>query len=54
MRPLHRSFSDHAGEYKIAYPLQFSVGLEAEQFPNFTGVEKSGTLIRPVFRLSIF
>ncbi len=54
LRPLHRSFSDDAGEYKIAYPLQFSVGLEAEQFPNFTGVAQSGTLIRPVFRLSIF
>ena len=24
-----------AGEYKIAYPLQFSVGIQAEQFPRF-------------------
>ena len=54
VRPLHRSFSDDAGEFKIAYPLRFSVGVEAEQFPIFTGTAKSGTLIRPVVRLSIF
>ncbi len=54
LRPFHRSFSDDTGEYKIAYPLQFSVGIEAEQFPEFTGVAQSGTLIRPVVRLSIF
>ena len=53
-RPIHRSFGDDAGEYKIAYPLSFSVGLQAEQFPSFTGTAQSGTLIRPVFRLSIF
>ena len=54
VRPFHRSFSDDAGDYKIAYPLQFSLGIEAEQFPDFTGTAKSGTLIRPVIRLSIF
>ncbi len=54
IRPMHRSFSDAAGEFKVAYPLRFSVGLQAEQFPIFTGTAQSGTLIRPVFRLSIF
>jgi tetratricopeptide (TPR) repeat protein len=54
VRPLHRSFSDDAGEYKIAYPLRFAVGIETEQFPDFTGTARSGTLIRPVVRLSIF
>jgi hypothetical protein len=54
VRPLHRAFSDGAGEYKIAYPLRFAVGVETEQFPGFTGTAKSGTLLRPVFRLSIF
>ena len=54
VRPLHRSFSDDAGEYKIAYPLRFSFGIEAEQFPDFTGTAKSGSLVRPVVRLSIF
>ncbi len=54
VRPIHRSFNGDAGEFKVAYPLQFSVGVQAEQFPNFTGTAQSGTLIRPVFRLSIF
>ena len=54
MKPVHRSYSDSAGEFKVAYPLQFSVGLQAEQFPSFTGTAQSGTLIRPIFRLSIF
>ncbi|HZP22772.1 MAG TPA: tetratricopeptide repeat protein, partial [Terriglobales bacterium] len=54
VRPIHRSFNDDAGEFKVIYPLRFSVGVQAEQFPNFTGTAQSGTLIRPVFRLSIF
>ena len=54
IRPIHRSFNDDAGDFKIVYPLRFSVGVQAEQFPNFTGTAQSGTLIRPVFRLSIF
>ena len=54
VRPIHRSFNDDAGEFKVVYPLRFSVGVQAEQFPNFTGTAQVGTLIRPVFRLSIF
>ena len=54
VRPIHRSFNDDAGEFKVVYPLRFSVGVQAEQFPNFVGPAQSGTLIRPVFRLSIF
>ena len=54
VRPIHRRFNDAKGEVNVAYPLQFSVGLQAEQFPSFTGTAQSGTLIRPVFRLSIF
>ena len=54
VRPIHRTFNDDAGEFKVVYPLRFSVGVQAEQFPNFTGTAASGTLIRPVFRLSIF
>ncbi len=54
VRPIHRSFNDDAGELKIAYPLRFSAGIQAEQFPSFTGTAKSGSLIHPVFRLSIF
>ncbi len=54
VRPIHRSFNDDAGEFKVIYPLRFSVGVQAEQFPSFAGTAKSGTLFHPVFRLSIF
>ncbi len=54
IRPFHRTYSGDAGNFKVTYPLRFSVGLQAEQFPDFTGTAQSGTLIRPVFRLSIF
>lgn len=54
VRPLHRTISDAAGEFPVEYPLRFSVGLQAEQFPSFTGTAQSGTLFRPVFRLTIF
>ena len=54
VRPIHRRFNDAKGEFNVTYPLQFSVGVQAEQFPSFTGTATSGTLIRPVFRLSIF
>lgn len=54
VRPIHRRFNDANGEFNVAYPLQLSVGLQAEQFPSFTGAVTSGTLIRPVFRLAIF
>ena len=54
VRPLHRTISDGAGEFSVEYPLRFSVGIQAEQFPSFTGTAQSGTLFRPVFQLSIF
>ena len=54
LRPFHRPFGDDTGKAKIIYPLQFSIGVQAEQFPSFTGTAPSGTMIRPVFRLSIF
>ena len=54
LRPLHRTIGDAAGRVSAEYPLQFSFGVQAEQFPNFTGTAQSGTLIRPVFRLTIF
>ena len=41
VRPLHRSFNDDAGEYKVAYPLRFSFGIETEQFPDFTGTARA-------------
>jgi tetratricopeptide (TPR) repeat protein len=53
-RPLRRIVSDSAGSFAVDYPLRFSFGLETEQFPNFVGTAKSGTMIRPVFRLTVF
>ena len=54
VKPLHRTVSDATGTFPVEYPLRFSVGIQAEQFPSFTGAAQSGTLIRPVFRLSVF
>jgi hypothetical protein len=54
VRPLHRTVNDDAGQFPVEYPLRFSVGVQAEQFPSFTGIAQSGTLIRPVFRLEVF
>ena len=54
VKPLHRTVNDAAGAFPVEYPLRFSVGVQAEQFPSFTGIAQSGTLIRPVFRLTIF
>jgi tetratricopeptide (TPR) repeat protein len=54
LRPLHRIVTDAAGSFPVEYPLRFSVGMQAEQFPSFTGSTKSGTLFRPVVRLTIF
>ncbi len=54
IKPLHRTVSDSAGQFAVVFPLRFSAGVQAEQFPSFTGAAKSGTLFRPVFRLTIF
>jgi tetratricopeptide (TPR) repeat protein len=54
VRPMHRRFGDAKGEFNLTYPLQLSVGVQVEQFPSFTGTASTGSLIRPVFRLSIF
>ena len=42
------------GSSRSLIPCGFQLALQAEQFPIFTGTAQSGTLIRPVFRLSIF
>ncbi len=52
-RPLHRTVTDATGSFSAEYPLQFSVGLQAEQFPSFVG-SPADTMVRPVFRLTIF
>lgn len=54
IRPLRRTISDAAGSFPVEYPLRFSFGVQADQFPSFTGTTKSGTMVRPVIRLTIF
>ena len=53
-RPLRRTITDSAGSFAVDYPLRFSFGFDIEQFPNFTGATKSGQLVRPIVRLSVF
>jgi hypothetical protein len=53
-RPVRRVITDSSGSYPVDYPLRFSVGVETEEFPNFGGAIKSGQLVRPIFRLSVF
>ena len=53
-RPLRRIITDSTGSFAVDYPLQFSFGFETEEFPNFGGAIKSGQLVRPIFRLSVF
>jgi hypothetical protein len=52
-RPLHRTVSDAAGNFQAEYPLKFSFGLQAEQFPQFAG-SPATPMVHPVIRLTIF
>lgn len=53
-RPFRRIITDSAGSFPVEYPLRFSLGIETEQFPNFTGTAKSVQLVRPIVRLTVF
>ncbi|MFZ0706856.1 MAG: tetratricopeptide repeat protein, partial [Candidatus Korobacteraceae bacterium] len=53
-RPFRRIITDSAGTFPVEYPLRFSLGIETEQFPNFTGVTKSVQLWRPIIRVTVF
>ena len=44
IRPFHRTFSGDAGDFKVAYPLRFSVGSAGRAISDFTGTAQSGTL----------
>jgi hypothetical protein len=52
VKPLRRSFDDGAGPIPVEYPLRFSIGIEQQQFFNFTG--RAQAMFRPVVRLSLF
>jgi hypothetical protein len=53
-RPFRRIITDSSGSFPVEYPLRFSFGVETEQFPNFNGAAKSGQLLRPIVRLTVF
>ncbi|MGE5111149.1 MAG: hypothetical protein ACM3JB_09850, partial [Acidobacteriaceae bacterium] len=52
-RPFHRKIQDGGEEIPVEYPLRFSFGIQSANYFNFTG-PGAKTLIRPVFRLSLF
>jgi tetratricopeptide (TPR) repeat protein len=53
VKPLRRGVNDGAGEVPVDYPLRFSVGLQQQDFFNYTGVGQAQQF-QPVFRLTIF
>ncbi|HSE50439.1 MAG TPA: tetratricopeptide repeat protein, partial [Terriglobales bacterium] len=52
VRPFRRSLADGSGEVPVEYPLRFSIGIEQQNFFNFTGRDQSK--FRPVVRLTLF
>lgn len=52
VRPLHRMLEDGEGQVPVEYPLRFSVGIEQQDFFNFTG--RGQAIFRPVVRLTLF
>jgi len=52
VRPFRRTIADGAGEVPVEYPLRFSVGIQQQNFFNFTGRDQSR--FRPVVRLTLF
>jgi tetratricopeptide (TPR) repeat protein len=51
-KSLRRKISDGDGEVPVDYPLRFSIGLQQQNFYNFTGSGQAQ--YRPVFRLTLF
>jgi tetratricopeptide (TPR) repeat protein len=51
VRPWRRKMTDGAGEVAVEYPLQLSLGLQQQEFYQFSG---NGQQFRPVFRLTVF
>lgn len=51
-KPLHRNIMSGAESLSAEYPLRFSIGLQEQEFFNFTGRDRSQ--LRPVVRLTLF
>jgi hypothetical protein len=52
VRPLRRNINDGAGEVPVEYPLRVSIGVQQQNFYNFTGHGQAQ--LRPAFRLTLF
>jgi tetratricopeptide (TPR) repeat protein len=52
IKPWRGRVTDGAGEVPVEYPLRFSIGIQQQNFPNFTGRDQS--MFRPVIRLTLF
>ena len=52
MKSLRRMLDDGAGQVPVEFPIRFSIGLQQDNFMNFTGSGRA--IFRPVFRLSLF
>ena len=52
VKPIRRSMTDGFGDVPVAYPLRLSVGVQTDNFFNFTG--NGQAQIRPVVRLTLF
>src|SRR5436305_1234900 len=51
-KPLHRNVEDGGDTVPVGYPVRFSVGIQNQNFMNFTGRDQA--IFRPVFRLTLF
>jgi tetratricopeptide (TPR) repeat protein len=52
VKPIRRSMTDGFGDIPVEYPLRFSIGVQTDNFYNFTG--RGQAQIRPVVRLTLF
>lgn len=52
VRPVYRKFDDGTGDIAVAYPVQFSFGVQQQTFYNFAGQSK--TAILPVVKFTWF
>jgi hypothetical protein len=52
VKPFRHSMTDGFGDVSVEYPLRFSVGVQTDNFYNFTGHGQAQ--IRPVIRLTLF
>lgn len=52
VKPIRRSMTDRFGDVPVEYPLRFSLGVQTDNFYNFTG--RGTAQIRPVIRVTLF